>query len=116
MKRLIYFLLLINTTLWAQQATVVDLKVQGAVHLKPSFVKLISELRSGRTLDSSVIEQDIFRLKRLPAVAHAYYQVFVAQDSSYNVVYYIEENVTINPQVNIYTTNDDEFAYRLGLY
>jgi len=67
-------------------------------------------------LDSLVLEQDIIRLKRLPAVAHAYYQVFYSYDDKYNVYYNIEENFTINPQLNVYTTNDDEFAYRAGLY
>ena len=59
-----------------------------------------------------MINQDIIRLKRLPAVAHAYFQVFKSHDNFYNVFYNIEENITINPQVNLYTTNDDEFAYR----
>jgi len=32
------------------------------------------------------------------------------------VFYNVEENFTIIPSANVYTTNDDEFAYRLGLY
>ena len=33
-----------------------------------------------------------------------------------NVFYNIEENFTIIPSINVYTTNEDEFAYRIGLY
>ena len=104
------------SALATQEATVLDLKVQGVKRLKPSFIKLISDIKPGTELDSTVIAQDIIRLKRLPAVAHAYFQVFKSHDNFYNVFYNIEENLTINPQVNLYTTNDDEFAYRLGLY
>ena len=55
-------------------------------------------------------------MKRLPSVAHAYYQVFPSKENTYNVFYNIEENFTIIPSVNVYTSNDDEFAYRIGLY
>ncbi|MEM9679855.1 MAG: POTRA domain-containing protein, partial [Bacteroidota bacterium] len=101
----------------AQNPVVADLKVQGNKKLKSSFVKKISRIRSGTPLDSTMIEADIRLLKRLPSVAHAYYQVFPAQEEGeYNVFYNIEENFTIIPSANVYTTNDDEFAYRLGLY
>ena len=101
----------------AQQELVSDIKVQGNKRLKSSFVRLISDLKPGAVLDSTVMESDIVRLKRLPAVSHAYFQVFPSQDANrYNVFYNIEENFTINPQLNVYTTNDDEFAYRVGLY
>ena len=67
-------------------------------------------------LDSVQLEADITRLKRLPAIAHAYYQIHENEDGSYSVVYGVEENFTIIPSANIFTTNDDEFAYRLGLF
>jgi outer membrane protein assembly factor BamA len=100
----------------SQEAVVADIIVQGNKRLKSSFIKLISDTKPGKVLDSTRIEQDIIRLKRLPAVAHAYYQVFYSHDNLYNVYIGIEENFTINPQLNVYTTNDDEFAYRVGLY
>ena len=101
---------------FAQENIVADLKVQGNTKLKTSFVKKLAVIRSGSVLDSTIIEADIKRLKRLPSVAHANYQVFHSHDNQYNVFYNIEENFTIIPSINIYTTNNDEFAYRLGLY
>tara|TARA_R110002126_G_scaffold84950_2_gene206058 strand:+ start:308 stop:1573 length:1266 start_codon:yes stop_codon:yes gene_type:complete len=119
MKKLILFFLLfgfITSCVYAQEAMVHDLKIQGNKKLRASFVKSISTIKSGSVLDSTRIEQDILRLKRLPSVSHAYYQVFPSEDNLYNVFYNIEENFTLIPSANIYTTNDDEFAYRLGLY
>lgn len=110
------FFALIVSSLFPQEYIVHDLKIQGNKKLKASFVKSISTVKSGSKLDSLVIEQDILRLKRLPSVAHAYYQIFPSEGNRYNVFYNIEENFTLIPSLNVYTTNDDEFAYRLGLY
>jgi len=84
--------------------------------LKPAFIKSISSLKPGVELDSAVIENDMLRLKRLPSVSHAYYQVFPSDDNQFNVFYNIVENHTLIPSANVFTTDNDEFAYRLGLY
>ena len=117
MKKLLVVLIILFTTFAnAQNFIVADLKVQGNKKLKSSFVKKISNIKAGVQLDSTVIEEDIKRLKRLPSVAQAYYQVFYSHDNQYNVYYNIEENFTVIPTANVYTTNDNEFAYRMGLY
>ena len=108
--------LLVMSVSYGQDYVVADLKIQGNKKTKSSFIKKMSSTKSGAALDSLVIEEDIKRLKHLPSIAHAYYQVFHSSDNQYNVFYNIEENFTIIPSLNIYTTNDDEFAYRLGLY
>ncbi|RKE98412.1 POTRA domain-containing protein [Ichthyenterobacterium magnum] len=102
---------------FSQQYRVADLKVQGNKKLKTSFVKKIASIKAGKVLDSTIIKDDIKLLKRLPSVAHVYFQVFPSEvENEYNVFYTIEENFTIIPSANFYTTNDNEFAYRLGLY
>lgn len=117
MRKILLIVFIVNAcALAAQNFRVADVKVQGNKRLKSSFVTLISDLKAGAVLDSMVIEQDMIRLKRLPAVAHAYYQVFYSHDNQYNVFYGIEEALTIIPQLNVYTTNNDEFAFRAGLY
>ncbi|MDO5978151.1 POTRA domain-containing protein [Flavivirga spongiicola] len=110
------FFALVVSGLSSQEYIVHDLKIQGNKKIKASFIKNISTVKSGSKLDSLVIEQDVLRLKRLPSVAHAYYQVFPSEGNQYNVFYNIEENFTLIPSLNVYTTDDDEFAYRLGLY
>ena len=77
----------------AQKPVVADVKVQGNEKLKSSFVKKIASLKSGDVLDSLRIEEDMRFLKRLPSISHASYQVFPAEDNTYNVFYNIEENV-----------------------
>lgn len=102
---------------FASAQKIVDVKVQGNKKLKSAFVKKIALVKIGTVLDSTLLEEDIKLLKRLPSIAHAYYQVFPAnKPKEYNVFYNIEENFTIIPSANVYTTNDDEFAFRVGLY
>lgn len=113
---LVFLFTIIANIVVAQDKIILDLKVQGNKKIKSSFIKKITKIHGGSVLDSTLLEEDIKRLKRLPAVAHAYYQVLHSHDNGYNVLYNIEENFTIIPSVNIYTTNDNEFAYRLGLY
>ncbi len=116
-KYLAYILItLCSAIVFSQENRVADLKIQGNKKIKSAFIKNVSSIKPGDALDSLVIEQDIIRLKRLPSVSHAYFQVFEAQDDTYNVFYNIVENFTLIPSLNIYTTNDDEFAYRAGLY
>lgn len=115
-KAIIFIFWFVSFFSFTQELIVNDLKIQGNTKLKTSFIKSISNIKPGKVLDSVIIEQDILRLKRLPSVSHAYYQVFHSADNQYNVFYNIEENLTLIPSANVFTTNDDEFAYRLGLY
>lgn len=114
-KIIIAFFFVCSLMAFGQEKIVSDLKIQGNKKLKTSFIKMISDIKPGVVLDSALIENDIIRLKRLPSVSHAYYQVFHSDDNKYNVFYNVEENFTLIPSVNVFTTNDNEFAYRLGL-
>ena len=114
-RRLAILIALMPLLLFSQNAKIVDIKVQGNKKLKSSFVRQFALVKPGHELDSLRLDSDMIRLKRLPAVAHAYYQVFPSNDGGFNVFYNIDENFTLIPSANIYTTNDDEFAFRLGL-
>ena len=112
----VLILSLLSVSLYSQNFTVTDLKIQGNKKIKSSFLKKIASVKSGDALDSLKIAEDIKLIKRLPSVSHAYFQVFHSKDGQCNVFYNIEENFTLIPSVNFYTTDDDEFAYRIGLY
>lgn len=90
--------------------------VQGNKKTKEHFIRKISEISTGKTLDSITLAKDIKRLIRLAGISHAYYQIQNKKDGTVRVIYGIEENFTIIPSANIFTTNEDEFAFRLGLY
>ncbi len=116
MKILITCFFLITSFAIAQQATVAEFNIIGHKKLRASFVKKISNIKAGVVLDSTMIKADIKLLKRLPSIANASYEVLSSGNNTYTVIYTVEENFTIIPSANVYTTNDDEFAYRLGLF
>lgn len=99
---------------FCQEKIIYDIKIRGIKKTKASFIKTVMQSKNGQVLDSVKLESDLKRLKRLPAISHAYYQVFYSHENLYNVFVNIEENFTIIPFANVYTTNDDEFAYRVG--
>lgn len=98
----------------AQQIS--EIVIKGNTKTKTDFIQKITDVRVGTALDSIQMDADISRLKRLPGIAHAFYEVAENTDGSYKVVYGLDENFTIIPSVNVYTTNNDEFAVRAGLY
>ena len=71
-------------------------------------------MKIGEPVDSVLIGEDVARLKRLPAVAHADYKI-IASPKGYILEYYVDENFTLIPSLSLYTTTDDEFAYRVGV-
>jgi len=107
---------LIMTISAAQENVVVDVKIQGAKRTKASFIKKLTKLNAGMVVDSTVMREDMERLKRLPAISHAYFQVFSADENGgYNVFYNIEENFTLIPFANLFSSSNDDFAFRIGL-
>ncbi len=111
---MVFFLVL--TGMQGQEPIVADVKVQGNKRTRTAFIKKVSQVKPGQVLDSTKIQMDIDRLIRLPSISHAYYQVFMSDvEGHYNVIYGIEENFTLIPFANIFTSNDDEFAFRVGL-
>ena len=113
---IIPFFLISFLSTHSQDKMVSELIIKGNKKTKTSFIKLITKLKINTHLDSTILEKDIKRLKRLPCISHAYYQVFRSHDNNYRVFYHIKENFTIIPVFNFYPTNQGELAYRLGLY
>jgi outer membrane protein assembly factor BamA len=99
----------------AQQHTISDVKIKGAKRIHISFIRKLINSTPGVVLDSLVLEEDIIRIKRLPSVSHAYFQTFKTDLGSYDVIINIEENFTLIPFANLFSSSNDDFAFRIGL-
>lgn len=100
--------------IFSQNKNVVELHFLGAKKTKVSTLKKSIETQTNKPLDSVVLTNDIIRLKRLPGISNATYQTKLSE-LGYEVVIEIEENFTLLPEANIYTTTNRRFAYRIGL-
>ncbi len=110
-----FMLLLFLANGYSQEKTIADVKVKGTKRINASFLKRYLLLKTGMDVDSTIMDADIKRLKQLPSVSHAYFQVFSTDDGRYTIYYHIEENFTFIPYANVYTSTNDEFAFRIGL-
>ncbi len=99
---------------FAQQHLVSSLNVEGNSRTKTVFLKRIIKVRAGDLLDSVVIANDIRRLSRLPSVARANFEVIISKESC-QVIYHIEDNFTLIPYANLFSSSNDDFAFRVGL-
>jgi outer membrane protein insertion porin family len=112
---LICCLLMVCNSALAQELTIQKISVTGVKRTKPSFVTKIISSKKGAILDSLALENDILKLKRLPPVANATFQIKELNNGSVEVVISIEENFTLIPFANLFSSSNDDFAFRIGL-
>ncbi|MCL5247155.1 outer membrane protein assembly factor [Cellulophaga sp. 20_2_10] len=117
MKKLLFlFLILFCVTGFSQELKIADVSFVGAKKTKVSFLKSIVAIEKGILTDSSTIRIAVNQLKKLPSIANATFQLVQnTVDTSYNLVFTVEENFTIIPFANLYTSSNDDFAFRVGL-
>ncbi len=108
---LFFFILNVGFT---QENMVSTINFEGAKRSKISSLKKLIALEPGAALDSLIIADDIDRLKRLPAISNADFEVF-SLNNGYEVIYRVEENFTLIPFANLFTSSNDDFAFRIGL-
>ncbi len=118
--RLKYFLFLnlffFFISSFSQEKKVFEVTIIGAKKTENSFIKKIIEPKKGNVLDSIKLNESVILLKRLPAISNAYYEVFYSHRNFYKIFFHVEENYTLIPEVNFWTTTNKQFAFRLGLY
>lgn len=100
---------------YSQKFKVTTVDFEGTKHTKVSFLEKLIATQAGKKIDSLLLESDVNQLKKLPSIANATYSLQSNSGNSYAVVFTIEENFTIIPYANVYTSSNDEFAYRVGL-
>ncbi|MEP0304991.1 MAG: outer membrane protein assembly factor [Maribacter dokdonensis] len=115
MLLVVVVLFLVCSSAYGQTNEVSQLQISGTKRTKISFIEKLVTLKKGMELDSVVMDQDILRLKKLPSISHAYYMVNLLPSDQCIVQYVVEENFTLIPFANLFSSSNDNFAYRVGL-
>jgi outer membrane protein assembly factor BamA len=116
-KSILFFIFLsFSTLLFSQEVKIFEIKIKGAKKTNTLFLKQLLKSKKGRVLDSIILQKDLIRLKRLPVVSYAYFEVLKKENNSYTVLIHIEENGTLIPNINVWTTTNKLFSYKIGLY
>ena len=116
MKRILVIILwLFAGSLFSQKNIVAKVAVSGLEKTNEAFIVRLLKVKAGQELDTLLIQKDIQKLNQLVSVANATFQIQQTGDTSCHITYYIVENFTLIPQINVWTI-DEVFSYNLGLY
>ncbi len=117
-KQLPFFVVFFSLIVFSygQEKRIGTIQIHGLKKTKLSVIKSFLKVKTQESLDSVLLHEDVKRLKRIPSISHAYYKVSESERGNYHVDYFLEENRTLIPVVNFWTTTNKQFAYKIGLY
>ncbi|WP_299712662.1 POTRA domain-containing protein [uncultured Tenacibaculum sp.] len=119
MKKLITILFLFQFVFLAisqEDGTIISsVTFKGMKKTRASFLASITETKTGEAYSTKTLNQDLTILKRLPAVGHAYVKTNV-ENGKCDIEFHIQESTTILPELAFWTTTNNRFAYKLGVY
>ncbi|TMM58982.1 hypothetical protein FEE95_05985 [Maribacter algarum] len=107
--------LLLSSNIFAQEQIISELEFSGVKKTKENFLRRLLKTKPNTTFDSLLVVKDVERLKRLPGIANATYEL-LGEGEEVKLLYRVEENFTIIPGLRIATANDGSFAYRLSVF
>lgn len=110
---IVYFISISN--FFSQEKQIAAIKITGNLKTKTNFLHTLLETKKGDLLDSITLKNDITFLKRLPAISNATYKV-IPKNNNYTVVIFVDENFTLLPTINFWTSANQQFSYKLGLH
>lgn len=97
------------------QHKITSVSFEGTKNTKVSFLEKMTRVKVGMVVDSFALETDINQLKKLPSIANATYKIDLKAENTCTIIYTVTENFTLIPFANVYTSSNDEFAFRVGL-
>lgn len=117
-KLLLVLVLLANYTFSQESAEgqkIQEIRIEGLKRTKESFLRRLIKVKPDSVYDSIRVVTDVERLKRLPGIASASYDLEEDGDT-YTLTYTVVENFTIIPGLRISTANNGDFAFRVSVF
>lgn len=116
MKNSLLLLLFTFTVVMGQNKTVSSISWEGVKRMNTKFMTYFIETKVNSPLDSLKLNNDVAALTRLNGVSKITYKVTKVEDETYTVVYTVIENWSILPNIQVWTTDEADAAYRIGLF
>ncbi|WP_320241131.1 POTRA domain-containing protein [Tenacibaculum sp. 1B UA] len=114
LKIIIFAVFWSSVNSYSQEKRIEKITFSGVKKTKIHVLQKILSSKESQVFDSIVLSEDMIRLKRLPAISNANFQIFCA-DNKCGVVVTVEENFTIIPEVNFHKTINQKLTYRIGV-
>lgn len=116
MKNSLFILFLSCSSLFAQKDRVGLISWNGVKKMNVNFMTEFIETKVNEQLDSLKLDNDVAALTRLNGVSNVTYTVTKSADETFNVTYTVIENWSILPNLQLWTTDEAEAAYRIGVF
>ncbi|WP_430967074.1 POTRA domain-containing protein [Spongiimicrobium sp. 2-473A-2-J] len=99
----------------AERQKIQEIQIEGLKRTKENFLRRLIKVKPNSVYDSLKVVTDVERLKRLPGIASASYDLEQEQEG-YVLTYTVVENFTIIPGLRIATANNGDFAFRVSVF
>ena len=115
MRKSLLLLFFISTFLSrSQQENVNSIEILGLEKSKKNYIQKLILSQKNTALDSTKVEEDLIRLIREPSISHAYF-TWDTLNNKNQLIYHIEENKTLIPAIDIWSTLNQQVAFHLGI-
>ena len=115
MRKSLLLLFFISTFLSrSQQENVNSIEILGLEKSKKNYIQKLILSQKNTALDSTKVEEDLIRLIREPSISHAYF-TWDTLNNKNQLIYHIEENKTLIPAIDIWSTLNQQIAFHLGI-
>lgn len=89
---------------------------KGVKKMNITFMSEFIETKVSQPLDSLKLNNDVAALTRLNGISNVTYAVTRAEDETFCVTYSLIENWSTLPNLQLWTTDEAEAAYRVGVF
>lgn len=116
MKKLVFIILFFQFS-FSQENIIDKIGWSGAKKMDVKFMVNFIQSKEGKVLDSIKLDYDVQALTRLNGISNVTYKVEkTSSNNNYSVLFTIIENLSLIPNLTIWTTDDVTAAYRIGMY
>ncbi len=116
MNKIFFFsLLLYSINSYSQKNTIEKIEWKGQKKMNMRFMSSFIETKVGQPIDSLKIERDIAALTRLNGISNVIYTIST-KEMGYELTFTLIENLSVMPNLSLWTVDEAAAAYRFGLF
>ena len=111
LTKLFFVLFFCGKVLLAQEERVNSINFEGTDKTKVTYLESLLTTKHGQVFNETQLKEDILRIIREPAVSFAHYSSSRETAGKIDIIIYVEENKTLIPAVNVWSTLDQNIAF-----
>jgi hypothetical protein len=112
----ILIVLLLTLNLYAQEKKIRTIEWFGVKKMNKNFMEKFIETKVNSSIDTLKINRDINALTRLNGVSNITYKLIEINTEEVALEFYLLENFSLLPNIQLWTSDETNIAYRIGFY